>query len=336
MKKQLFIFVFLAFFAGIINVNAQNCTPGPLSPVAGQPYDYSVVIESSGGYLGTGLYTWYVTTSTNLLDPAGIVDDNGTMFTTVGASYNAPTSGLNPFSLTWTTAAITSGSTFYLVVKYAEQASGNSCTAMNMKVWEIKPINKFLLAIQSFAGTVGQDGVYCFAPITGAVVSGTPSTVQYTYGENTIYAMVTPSFYAGDWTPSFRVGTMTGDQVVSSVTWDTSPTGTFLNTTNMTSAAGVYTATATGNAGYPTSSYDGSTKLYVKIVIANNNYEGLANQTINIAVDGVIPGATPLPDVVSETDCTPAPVFHKNVDQTIKARPTINDDGTNTFIPKNP
>jgi hypothetical protein len=335
MKKQLFIFVLLAFFAGIFNASAQDCTPGALNPAAGVPYDYSVVI-SGAGYSGTtGSYTWYVTTNTDLLSATGVVDNDGSMFATV-TGYNTPTVALNPLTLTWTTAAITSGSTFYLVVKFsqANSTATPSCTAMNMKVWQIKPINKFLLAINSFTGAVGQSGVYCFADITGATVTaGTPGSVQYTYGNNTIYAEVTPSFFTGQWTPSFQISTLTGDQAVTSVTWDTSPTGTFANTTTLTSpSSGIYNAVATSNA---PSVYDGSTKVYVKIVIANNNYEGLSDETIKIAVDGIIPGTPPLNDVKSDTDCSDEDIFGKFVNQTIKARPTVTS-GTGNFIPKNP
>jgi hypothetical protein len=177
MKKQLFIFVLLAFFAGIINVSAQNCSPGALNPVAGQSYDYSVVISGTGYNGTTGSYTWYVTTNVDLMNAAGVVLNNGLTFATV-TDYNTPTVNLNPLSLTWTAAATTSGQTYYLVVKFAQQATGNSCTAMNMKVWEIKPINKFLLAINSFAGALGQSGIYCFADVNGATVTpGSTSTV---------------------------------------------------------------------------------------------------------------------------------------------------------------
>lgn len=334
MKKQLFIFVFLAFFAGIINVYAQDCDPGALNPVAGQPYNYSVTIGGPGYNGPTGSYTWYVTTNVDLLSGTGVVPNDGSMFASV-TGYGVPTVNLNPLILTWTTAAITSGSTFYLVVKFSQIASGNSCEAMNMKVWEIKPINKFLLAINSFAGDYGKDGTYCFANVSGAMVNpGSPTTVTYTYGINEIYAEVTPSYYTGQWTPSFEISNLAAGQTVESVTWGTSITGPFnTNIANVTESGGVYTAQ--GDASSATSSYDGSTKLYVKINVANNSYEGLSDQQIKIAVDGVIPGATPLNDVKSDTDCSDEVPFGKFVNQTLKARPAVTS-GTSNFIQQTP
>ncbi len=333
MKKQLFFVFLLAFFAGITSVNAQNCTPGPLAPAPGVPYSYSATI-SGAGYDGLGPFTWYVTTNPNLLSAAGVVSNNaGEIIATGAGAYNSPINGANGITIEWTSQAVITASTtpYYLVIKYsqANSTATPSCTAMNMKVWEIKPINKFLLAVNSFTGAIGKDGVYCAADITGAVVTPAAPTVQYTYGANTLYAEVTASYYAGPWLPSFQITGLATDQAITSVTWDVAPGGAYTNTTTLISP-GIYTSV--NNA---TAAYDGSTKLYVKVVIANNNFENLADAAINIAVDGIIPTTPPLNDVKSNTDCTSEIAFGKNVNQTIKARPTISS-GTGTFIPKNP
>jgi hypothetical protein len=329
MKKQLLFVIVLAIFAGITTVNAQNCTPGPLAPVAGVPYNYSATISGSG-YDGTGPFTWYVTTNPNLLSATGVVNNNaGEIIATGLGAYNSPINGANGITIEWTSQAILNATTtpYYLVIKYSQ--TNATCNAMNMKVWEIKPINKFLLAINSFSGAVGQSGVYCAADITDAVVTPGPSpTITYTYGSNTIYAEVTASNYAGSWTPSFQVSGLGTGQAVTSVTWDTSPTGTFANTTTL--ATGVYTSNSNA-----TAAYDGSTKLYVKVVIANNYFENLTDASINIAVDGIIPATTPLNDVVSADDCSPEAAFGKNVGLTLKARPTMTPV-TGSFITKTP
>jgi hypothetical protein len=328
MKKQLFILFVFAFFAGISSVNAQNCSPGALAPVAGVAYNYSVTISGTG-YTSAGDYTWYVTTNTDLINGTPITP--GTLFTT-SSPYNTPTSGLNPFTLTWTSQAITSGDTYYLVVKFSQINSTATppCTAMNMKVWQIKPINKFLLAINSFdESSVGQLGVYCAADITGAVINpGTDTTVTYTYGQNILYAKVIAKYFAGAWTPSFKIIGKQGSQSISSVTWDISPTGSFANTTSALNDS-VYLSGINA-----ISAYDGSLPIYVKIVIANNSFENLSDATIKIAIDGVIAG-TVLKDVKSEFDCSPEADFGKSVNQTVKARPTV-QSGIGSFINQTP
>lgn len=334
MKKQLFFVLVLAIFAGINTVNAQNCTPSALAPVAGVAYDYTATISGSGYTQAAGAFTWYVTTNPDLLSSSGVVGPTDGIIIASGAgAYNSPIIGANGITIEWTSQAILNAATtpYYLVIKYAQANSTAtpSCDAMNVSVWEIKPINKFLLAVASFTGTVGQSGVYCAANVTGAVVTpGTTPTVQYTYGSNTLYAKVTASNYVGAWTPSFQISGLAGDQAVTSVSWDSDSLGTYAKTTTL--ASGVYTSSENA-----TAAYDGSTKLYVKVVVANNNYSTTSDETITIAVDGIIPATTPLNDVISASNCNPETAFGKSVNQTIKARPIINP-GTGSFITKNP
>lgn len=331
MKKQLFILIVMAVIAANFSAYAQDCTPGALAPVAGVPYNYSVTIGGQG-YNGTGDYTWYVTTNVDLLSGTGVVPNDGTMFQSV-TGYGVPTANFNPLTLTWTAAATTGAQTFYLVVKYsqANSTATPSCTAMNMKVWKIKPINKFLLAASTFNGTNGQDGVYCAEGVSGAVVTpGDSPTVTYTYGVNTIYAKVVAKNYAGAWTPSFRIEGKRGNQSITSVSWDTSPTGTY---SNATTAQNDTVFLAIGDA---TAAYDGSLPIYVKIVVTNNNYENLTDGIFKIGVDGVIPNTGGLSDVLSEDDCSQEVPFGKFVNLTVKARPTINPGATGTFIQQTP
>ena len=106
MKKQLLLVLLLALFAGITSVNAQNCTPGPLAPVPGVPYNYSATIAGSG-YDGTGPFTWYVTTNPNLLSATGVVTNGGGEIIATGAgAYNTPINGANAITIEWTSQAI--------------------------------------------------------------------------------------------------------------------------------------------------------------------------------------------------------------------------------------
>jgi hypothetical protein len=327
MKKVLFTLI-VALFAGI-NIYGQVCIQGPLSPAAGTPYTYKVLIGNPPYNGTTGSFTWYVTTNVDLLNATGVLTSPGPEIIATG-TYNAPAVGQDQIQITWTAQAIVNGlvNPYYLVIKFA--GNNGICDAMNMKVWEIKPINKFLLAIYPMGGA-GGNGTYCAADVSSAIVTpGTP-TVNYQYGINSVYARIMPTNYTGDWTPSFRVDGLDAVQTLDAVTWSADSLFTTPHTTTIVGNV----ATSTDMA---TAAFDGSAKIWVKMDINNHHFETLADLPITLAVDGIITvGATTLPDVISETDCNPEVPFGKSVNQTIKARPTITPDpATGPFIVKNP
>jgi hypothetical protein len=328
MKKQLILLV-LAVFAGFVTAYGQNCTQGPLSPAAGTPYTYKVLIGNPPYNGATGSYTWYVTTNVDLLNATGVVPSPGDIVAT--GAYNTATVGEDQIVITWTAQAIVNGlaNPYYLVVKFA--GNNGICDAMNMKVWEIKPINKFLLAINTMAGA-GGNGTYCAADITSATVTpGASPTVNYQYGVNSLYARITASNYAGDWKPSFKVDGLDPVQVLTSVVWSTDSLFATSHTTTLVGNVATSTDLATA-------AFDGSAKIWVKVDVDNKSFETLADLPITIGVDGIIQvGATTLDDVISDTDCNPEVAFGKTVNETIKARPTVTPDpATGPFITKNP
>lgn len=300
MKNQiLFIVVFVLAAFAIVNKSYGQCTGSATSPAIGDAYNYKMAI-SGPSFTGTGTYVWHVTTSTDLISGAPIAS---------GTEFTSTLTNANNIDVVWNAPAL--GGTFYLVVKYTEAIGG--CDVSNMKSWEIKPINKFLLAIGIDPGTEGSGGSYCPADISSAIVTGT--TAIYKYGVQTMYAEITASNFAGVWTPSFKITGMSGDQAIQNVVWGTTAAGAASATTD--AGGGVFDATSNA-----TAAYDGSLKIYLKFELVNNTWETLATQTISIAVDGVIPGASPTKDVVSDTDCTIEADFGKTHDQTIKPRPT--------------
>ena len=329
MKKLLFLLI-VALIAATVTAYGQTCNPGPLAPAAGNPYTYKVIIGNPPYNPVTGEFTWYVTTNVDLLSATGVVPSPGSEIIASG-TYNAPAVGQDSIQITWTAQAVVNGmaNPYYLVVKFA--GNNGICDAMNMKVWEVIPINTFLLAINNMGGA-GSDGTYCAAPVSSAIVTpGASPTVNYQYGVNTLYARITPSRYTGEWTPSFRIEGLDPVQTLTSVVWSTD---SLFTTTHTTTIAG-NVATSGDNA---LSAFDGSVKIYVKIDVTNNYFETLADLPIILGVDGVITvGSTTLNDVKSETDCSDEVPFGKFVDQTIKARPTITPDpATGPFITKNP
>ena len=328
--KKLLLISLLALFAGFTTTYGQTCTPGPLTPAGGEPYTYKVLIANPPYNSTTGSFTWYVTTNVDLLSTTGVLPSPGTEIVASG-TYNAPEVGQDEIEITWSAQAIVNGMTnpYYLVVQF--EGTNGTCDAMNMKVWEIIPINTFLLAINPMGGA-GGDGTYCAADVTGAIVTpGASPTVAYDYGTNVLYARINASNYAGDWTPSFRIEGLDAVQTLATVTWATDS----LFTTEHTTTIAGNIATSGDDA---TCAFDGSLPIYVKIEVDNNSFETLADLPITIGVDGIITvGATTLDDVISETDCTTEVIFGKFVNQSIMARPTVTPDpATGPFIVKNP
>lgn len=334
MKKQILFFV-LFLLAAFANINSSygQCTGTPLTPAPGIEYDYGVTITGTNT---SPTFLWYATTDVNLLTGTKLTTADAYFTVGGGSAYNNTTGGTNNLKLTWLPKAI--GTTFYLVVKYTE-TSAPGCTVENLKVYEIKPINTFLLAItgSNATGANVQDA-NCVSVITGAVVTaGTPS-VQYTYGTNTIYYEITATGILGNWKPSVRIPALLGDQTWASAEWSSD------NGTTWTAMTGFAVSGATQDLGLAadatvTNAVTGSSYI-VRLVINNNNYETLADQVLNVKVDGFLPTAYTESDIIGgagATACNQEAAFGKNADYTITHRPAIAPvPATGAFIPKLP
>jgi hypothetical protein len=340
MKKQYFLMILLlAFFAGISSVNAQ-CVGDTLTPAAGIEYTYSATIVGPG-YDGTGgQYDWYVTKDVNILTIASIIPEFPTTMFTVNAStpYHNPATGVNNVKLTWTPAAVADMGPFYLVLRYNEPNANASptCSAENIRVWEIKPINAFLLAFEgamlsggNYVATPGSNA--CAANVTGATVNpGTPSTVTLVYGQNTLNYVATASGIVGNWKPWIQVPALQASQVYVSAQWTADMTGVSGWVSFPIAPNGLAQtlqspsdATVTNIAGTP---------ILIRIVIDNVNWQTLANQPITTALDGFLPTAYTVSDIINTppNPCDPAPAFYRTAIFTINARPTIG--GTPQFL----
>lgn len=317
MKKSILIII-LAIVAGITQSYGQACDPSPFSPAAGVPYDYSVTIQAPYSQ-GAGYFTWYVTSSADLLNPGGVLPNNVLIIATGDGAYNIPNAGADNITIEWTPEAIAAGGPYYLVILYYGDHPSAGCTAQNIRAWQIDPLNTFLLAIDHLAGV----DEYCAPDVTGATVSG--GSVQMTYANSRIYAQVTASRYTGEWRPSFRINGLDAAQSITAAAWGTAP-GTYNQP--CTIAGNIATSDS-----YAPATYDGTT-IYVEILIANGAFHQLADLTINFAVDGVIEldGGGTLDDVVSVTDCSPEVPFGKSVNQILRGRPIIIEDA-GTFLP---
>jgi hypothetical protein len=356
MKKQHFLLVLLlAIFAGFSSANAQ-CVANGFTPAAGVPYTYDVTIAGTG-YTGVGAYDWYVTQDVNILNAANIIPETNVFFTvdeaTAGYSdyHDAAGSTSNQINLTWTPAAVSSLTPFYLVLRYSEDNSTSSptCAAENIRVWQIDPINTFLLAIEG-ATNVGApfaNAEQCAAPITGAVITPNAvpanASVNITYGENTLYYRVTGSGILGDWRPSIRIPALLGlGQNYVSVEWNQAIDGSgawhSFNVPAANTAGGDFISTDLANI---TDAVAG-TPILIRIVIDNVNFETLADQPILVGIDGYLPTGFTESDIWGpgfdpNDPCDAASEFAKEATYTILARPTINPGATMpAFIQKLP
>ena len=348
MKKQLFLIVFLAFFAGITSLQAQPCVGNGFTPSAGTDYTYLVTVPNTGGYLGGGTYNWYVTQDPNIL--ANIIPAANTFFTVnVGAGLSTYNSLVQPGStnqlgLNWTPAA--AGQVFYLVLRYSEvnPNATSGCSAENIRVWQINPnaATNFLLSIAGANpdGSIFNNANQCAAPLMGALVTG--ATVEYTYGINELLYRVDATGATGPWTPSVRLPNLAGlNQVYAAAEW----------TADMSGAGGwvAFTGAAGSTGGDFVSPSDAtiidplvSSPILIRVQVDNQNWETLADQAINIGVDGYLPNG--LSDIWgpgvwpgNPDPCDQASVFAKNATYTILARPTVNPGaGMPAFITKLP
>ena len=152
MKKQILVLI-VSIFAlsltsfGQVNPNvkvseAPSCVADATSPAAGVLYNYKVDVAVTAAFLGTGKYDWYVTQNTDLLNPGAIIT-TFTDFVATG-SYHGVANNASTIGITWSAASLANGLPYYLVVKYSELSG--TCTAENMRVYRILPINTFILS----------------------------------------------------------------------------------------------------------------------------------------------------------------------------------------------
>lgn len=339
MKKQILILV-LAIFA-VTSAFGQN-TPDPkassaptcvataLTPAAGEKYTYSATVTGTGYDGTTGNYTWYVTKNVNLLDPTHVANNAGEIIASGDGAYDTPNVGAATIDIIWTSAALAEAVPYYLVVKFeqANTSANPDCTAQNLKVYRIMPINTFWLKIESVADATGTAGgvEQCAADVSGAVMTEGAGTVEYTYGVNTLYVKITASGYVGNWTPSLRLAGLVNDQAIDAagITWASgATTGTFTGATSN----GTYTSAT------PMPSTIDGTEIIVTIPIANNHHEALADQYIEVAIDGSYVGGTTTFNDKSDvaSNCADAGAFEDFVNKWIKARPGVNAVAPNTF-----
>jgi hypothetical protein len=266
-----------------------------------------------------------------------VLDNDGSLFTATGAgAYNLGTGGAGTIDITWTSAALAAGIPYYLVIRYQETNSTANppCNGMNIKVYRIVPMNTFWLKIESVADASGTAGgvQQCAAAVTGAIVSEPAGTIEYTYGENTLYVKVTASGYTGNWTPILRISGAVDNQSIGTggITWTSgASSGTFSCSGTCTYGNGDYTSNN------PMPSTVAGTPIIITIPIANGQHQGLTSQTLAVAIDGSYSGGATTFRHKSDVNglCSDATPFEDTVNKIILPRPTIAPVAPNTFVP---
>jgi hypothetical protein len=362
MKKQILFLTFfvLALIAGTSTAFGQelspsefstvprildNCVGTPQQPKAGVPYIYRLDNPTDD----VSEYRFWATHDRDFIsgDPTVTNQDDSLQITTgelleVSDIYFTPGT-TNEVEITW--APSTLANTVYQSDVDGENtfvvglATGDC--ANNIKIWEIDPSPSFTVDIVNIDPATEEPLAYdatteqCVDETRAAKYDPTSNGILYNYGWDTLYFEVIAANFVEEWTPTFFL-TGLGDASVQEATVGWASTfaeaqaGTFIESGDIT--GGSITGTE-ALASSLTNTNDG-VSLYVRVVIANNNYETLAIQEIDFSVAGE---DTEGFDITDDEECTQPTTAADAaaddlVERTINPRPTI-QEGTPIILP---
>ena len=324
-----------------------TCLPSDaLHPVAGTPYDYTVVVPTPPG---TKAYTWFVTQDPAFI-AAGVLTANretspGLHIAATGVGYNDPATGLATLSITWKSFVPDPALPVFVVINVQNTAStADACVSQNMKVFKILPVNAFTLDIANVTALGVAQGYEtpidrCIHAIVSASYDATaPEGVLYDFGTDFLYYVVTAANFSTSWKPSVQLTGVDAQETITAVEWALPTDFAFGTVHAMPLAAGTYTSTdpvtvvnSTGTVG------TAGECILIRVSIDHTagalQYQGLADEVITLAVDGIteLASATPVGDVhfsstlpAANADCGKVDGFlYDKAVQTIKPRPDI-------------
>ena len=277
-------------------IEATCVSAGPLSPVPGTLYTYTVAVSDAGN----STIHWFVTTNatfiTNGILTTDIQNVGGTYITSAGtvngnATYNDGENKIQTIDITWK--SFDPAQNVFLVT-YAETSSG--CTD-NVQVYKIVPVHAFTLDLVALNnnGQFNNTRSDCVSPVQEAIYNPISGEVEMDYGVNYIYFAVNAANFSHSWKPTFQV---TSDMVIANgntlaVHWaypNDAVTGTWKNTTvGRGDDSNIYTA---NDAVLPSGGASGVGSLgeciIVRLTVDHNKNETLAAITFNFAVDGIM------------------------------------------------
>ena len=352
MKKQIFILVMALFavtsaFGQIDNIRplTASCAPaaGPLNPYVGTLYNYTVDVPTSATWTGV-TYHWFVTDQTTFITGSNLTTDRvASGILTSTAVYDAPANTVNTIPITWTSAAASAAIPYYLVV-YVEGTDGTCTDVNNIKVYEINPVQSFLIEIANVdaTGTIYDtwdattkrtpDLEVCRSPVKEANYDGTK--MIYDYGTNYLYFAVSAANFGTEWDATFHLDGLVAGQTIGAVEWTrnsdltTGLAAVTATTAHVVGTPGVYTLNVPA---VDLTTTEAGETIYIRVTVENGTYEGLVDNTFTLAVDGL--DADGNGDLHFD-DCTVDNFANDIADQIIKPRPNVdNTDATDVIDP---
>jgi hypothetical protein len=336
MKKQIFILVVM-FVAATATVFGQ-ALPGtkavpltcaandPLNPIAGRPYDYTAIINPTGGTA-----YWYATKSTTFTTAGARVaveiPADGAAIATGAVNYRtSAVSATSPTktTVTWTSAGLdgvdATTKPLFMVVEYA----GATC-ADNLKVMQILPKVAFTVDITNMKhGATPTPLAYgtaenqCFDKVQSAKFNA--GKIEIDYGTNVLYFEVIGANFTGTYKPTLKLSGLSGTQTAT-IDWGYAIGTTATNLVTDAAAPSVTTPQFTVTTNEPSTSEGVS--IFVKVTIKNHGFEGIADLPVTLAVEAVDGTTTANKDV--EPDCTTFVDFGDQAIQTLNARPAVTE-----------
>ena len=215
--------------------------------------------------------------------------------------------------------------------------------ADNIKIWEIDPSPAFTVDIKVIddatrlpLGYGVNTGSQCVDDVRAAKYNTTDFQIDYNYGWDTLYYEVIASNFVTSWLPTFYLTGLDGTIQTARIDWATSwdniqkAAGPFIEGGDIT--GGSITGTTAITSVNPNTV--NGVSLFVRVVIANNNYETLAAETIELSVAGLDAVGY---DIDDDALCTVPGTAADAADddetsRTITPRPTI-VEGTPLIIP---
>jgi len=344
--RSLSVILFALTLAAGFSVRGQsiprlpNCVDSPLHPIAGKNYDYAVTIAAP--YTTPQTYDWYVTGNPGFIAGSALITTNiipnDKEYIDAGTGYHNTSTGTNSITIQWTGKSVVNAKTkpYFLVISY-KGTNGTLCEAMNIRAYKIEPYNAFTLDLTNVEGSadLGLNGSnlavmgrMCAKDIASVNYDGTK--MVYDYGVNELLFKVVAANFIGGWTPTVKISGLAGSQTIGSVEW--SGTLTFPGTNLFTKTADSWTPANKIIAPANNQTAAGEI-IYIRVMIRNNDYEGIADTPIKLSLDGISNDGD---EDVHYADCLADGFTNDVATQLILARPVITSNTgspVQTFLP---
>jgi hypothetical protein len=367
MKKQLLMILVAVFAIGLSTTYGQ-LVPRPITclssdalhPVAGTPYNYTVNVPTPPG---TKTYTWLVTQDQTFVTAGNLVATpqavGGPILAAADSWYNTATLDAVTISLTWQSFAYDPANPVFVVIFVKNTTA--TCVSQNVKVYKIEPNNAFTLDIANQNATMVTQAGYgtnidrCISDIVSSTYSATaPEGILNDYGVDYLYYEVV----AANWSEAWRLSVqLTNIDPLEHVTVEWTKDATYA--TGLVAMTGSAVGTGATPAVYTTTTNVTPTSgtfvgaagesIYIRVTLdhsdlTNPSWEGLTDEVIALAVDGVTQPSTGtgVGDVHTAAGGTPSSCpwvdgFANDIaQQTLKARPDIQAVTPTPFLPTKP